>query len=141
MTTSIKQNPISFIALFIALPALCLAVIPPLVIKPEPKKLTSVLLEEGASLALKLLKKDPAAPPPKDNRETTLYVLHVASIALGLLAVSLGLFAWIRKEHRRVCLSAMGVGAIAALWVYLIVAVMTAVILFILLGLISEEVV
>jgi hypothetical protein len=139
MAAMIKRNPVGFIGLFIALPALCLAVVPPLVIKPEPQKLTDTLLEEGANLARALLKGTPVEPP-RDKRETTLRYFRIASVVMGLLAAFVGLFAWIRRENRRVCVSAMGVGVIAALWFYIIVAVVIAVIAVALLAFISEGV-
>ena len=137
MKITIRNNRVALVGLILSLPALCLAVVPPLVIKPEPRKVTETLLEEGANLARKLLKKD-AVARPRDKAEPTLFAFRIVSIVLGLLAAFIGLFAWIRKENRRVSVAAMGVGAVAALWFYIIAAVVIAVVVAVLFALVAD---
>jgi len=55
-----------------------------------------------------------------------------------LLAALGGILAWIRKENKRVAVSALGVGIISAAWVYVVVAIVIAILLAILFVVISE---
>ena len=110
---------------------LCVAAFDTHAVKAEPKEeKRGRVLEIGTAkhtLTLKLRKDDPPPPPP-----TPIQPLRIAYTALGLGAIGLGTFSWIRKEHIRMSGGAAALGLLAVAWQWVLIGVCIAIVIFIL---------
>jgi hypothetical protein len=108
----------------------------------EPRqKLSHVLAEAGEIFVDRMVEKVrggaaavEAGPPPARAREWPwdLY-LSVAATSLGLIGSLSGTAGWIRREDPRMAVSAITVGALAVAWIYIMSALVTALVIVILL--------
>lgn len=88
------------------------------------------VLEIGAgkrTLTLKLRKDEP--PPPTRRFKQP---LRIAYTALGLAAIGLGTFSWIKREHIRMSGGAAALGLMAVAWQWVLIGVLIAIVIFIL---------
>lgn len=95
----------------------------------EDKRTLGELAGEAGKRMLKekVLKEEPAEPPRRP-----FHPVRVAYTLLGLAAMGLGVFSWIRKEHIRMAGGAMALGLIAVCWQWVLVAVCIAIVIFLL---------
>jgi hypothetical protein len=129
------------LTLAIARPYIAEAMKPPP--PPEPRqKLSQVLAEAGEKLVDRMLDKvrgraaaaQAGPPPPAQARDRPwLLYLSIAATALGLVGSLSGTAGWIRREEPRLAVSAMTIGAIAVAWVYIVAALVIALVIFFLL--------
>jgi hypothetical protein len=103
-----------------------------LVASEPPKEDTRTLRELAGEagkriLKEKILKEEPAAPQPKPFN-----TVRIAYTGLGLMAVGLGLFSWIKKEHIRMSGGAVALGLVAICWQWVLIGVCIAVVIFLL---------
>ena len=75
----------------------------------------------------KVLREKPAPPPSEP-----LHPVRITYTLLGLAAMGLGAFSWIKKEHPRMSASSFAVGLIAACWPWVVIGVCMAVVILIL---------
>lgn len=106
---------------------------------PEPRpKVSEVLADAGAKFVDRMIEKargraavPRAAPAPKPQRPEQLWLLtlSVAATSLGLVGSLSGTVGWIRREDSRLAGSAIAIGALAVAWVYLMAALVTALVI------------
>lgn len=103
---------------------------------PPPKEelsLKEVAAEAGKKLLKeKILKETPPPPTPQPNptvapRDTIAMVYTV----LGFIAMGLGIFSWVKKDHIRISGGAVSLGLMAIAWQYVLIAVAVAVVIII----------
>jgi hypothetical protein len=72
-----------------------------------------------------------AKPPPKPQSRERLWLLYlsVAATSLGLVGSLSGTVGWIRREDSRLAGSAIAVGALAVAWIYIVAALVTALVI------------
>jgi hypothetical protein len=96
--------------------------------KEDKRSLRELAGEAGKRvLKEKILKEEPAAPPPKP-----FHPVRVTYTLLGLAAMGLGTFSWIKKEHIRMSGGAAALGLLAVCWPWVLVGVCIAVVIFLL---------
>jgi len=101
---------------------------------PPAQTLKELALEAGKKVVQeKVLKQTPPPPtPPHAPPPKTRDAVELAYVGLGLLAMVIGIVAWIRKDHIRIAGSAVSFGLIAIAWQYVLAGVGIAVAVFIL---------
>lgn len=95
----------------------------------EDKRTLGELAGEAGKRILKekILKEEAAEPPPKP-----FHPVRVTYTVLGLAAMGLGLFSWIKKEHIRMSGGAAALGLVAVCWQWVLIAVCIAIVIFLL---------
>ena len=96
-------------------------------VKEDTRTLRELAGEAGKRLLKeKILKEEPAAPPAKP-----FHPVRIAYTILGLAAMGLGLFSWIKKEHIRMSGGAVALGLMAVCWQCVLIGVCIAVVIFV----------
>ncbi len=126
---------IGFVAAVLGLP---LAIASPYIAEflkppPAPHKLSDTLAEAGDKLVGRLIDRvrgrKPDAPViPPAERPWLLY-LTITATSLGLIGSLAGTVGWIRREDHRLAGSAIAVGALAVAWMYIVAALVIALVL------------
>jgi hypothetical protein len=122
----------SSIGLILGFAAICIAALEAHLVaaEPPPKQDKRGVLEIGAgnrTLTVKLRKEEP--PPPLRK---PISPVRVSYTVLGLAAIGLGTFSWIKKEHIRMSGAAAALGLIAIAWQWVLIGVCIAIAIFIL---------
>lgn len=122
----------STIGLILGFIGVCVAAFETQAAKPEPprQEKRGSALEIGTAkhtLTLKL-RKDEAPPPPQSQ----IRPLRITYTLLGLAAMGLGAFSWIRKEHIRMSGGAAALGLLAVAWQWVLIGVVVAIVIFVL---------
>jgi hypothetical protein len=129
------------LALAIARPYIAEALEPPPHRAPRPK-LSHALAKAGEKFVDRMLEKARggaavvnAEPPPPARPPVWPWALYlsVAATSLGLIGSLSGTAGWIRREDSRMAVSAITVGALAVAWVYIMAALVIALVIVILL--------
>src|SRR5687768_17252172 len=90
--------------------------------KADKRSLRELAEEAGKRvLKEKILKEEPSAPPPRP-----FHPVRVTYTLLGLAAMGLGTFSWIKKEHIRMSGGAAALGLLAVCWPWVLVGVCIA---------------
>jgi hypothetical protein len=122
----------------IARPYIAEVLLPPPPPEPRPK-VSEVLADAGVRFVDRMLEKvrgraaAPKAEPPLKPRlpeRPWLLYLSVFSTSLGLVGALSGAIGWIRREDSRLAGSAIAVGALAVAWVYIVAALVIALVIF-----------
>jgi hypothetical protein len=119
-----RRHALGTLALVTGIAGLAAAVLPPVCIDPPARSVSRLLLEVAF------------------DRPSAAYAAYEAALrdwqriaaVLGLVAVVLGALAGIRRQHRGLVAFALGLGAAALLWQYIVVAVIAAIIVMALVG-------
>ena len=97
-------------------------------VKEDTRTLRELASEAGKRLLKeRVLKEEPVAPAPKP-----FHPVRIAYTLLGLGAMGLGLFSWIKKEHVRMSGGAVALGLLAVCWQWVLIGVCIAVVIFLL---------
>jgi hypothetical protein len=125
------------LAAAIARPYIAEALKPP---EPPPQKLSDKLAEVGDKFVGRMIDRvrgaKPApvaaqpAPPP---RTPWPWYLSVAAASLGFVAAVSGTAGWVRREDHRLAASAITAGFLAVAWVYIVMALVIALVIVFLL--------
>ena len=126
----IKQNPVGMAALAIGILAILLGVVvPELLPVPEPPPNTNLVTKIKGLLGSKPTTDEQRKFQDTVRRyKTAKRALTIGGLVGGAVAAILGLIAWIKHEHRRLALGAIALGAVAALWQWILVAIAVGVI-------------
>jgi hypothetical protein len=120
-----RRHRYSSIGLALGFAAICVAAFESQVVASEPPKPEKRgVLEVGAgnrTLTLKLRKEEP--PPPVRR---AFHPMRVTYTVLGLAAIGLGTFSWIKREHVRMSGGAAALGLIAVAWQWVLIGVCIA---------------
>ncbi|HED34134.1 MAG TPA: hypothetical protein ENJ08_07965 [Gammaproteobacteria bacterium] len=105
---------------------------PPQAADPSLKELA---IDAGKQLIQeRLLGKKEETPPDKLITNTHNWV-QIIYMAIGVIAVLLGIISWVNKEHIRVSSAAVSLGLIVAAWQYTVIAIIIAVIILLIINL------
>lgn len=121
----------SSIGLILGFVAIAIAAFESHLAASEPPKEDKRSLRELAGeasrklLKEKVLKEAPATPPPKRY-----HPVRITYTLLGLAAMGLGTFSWIKKEHIRMSGGAAALGLLAVCWQWVLIGVCIAVVIF-----------
>jgi ferric-dicitrate binding protein FerR (iron transport regulator) len=115
-----RRHALGTLALVTGIAGLAAAVLPPVWIDPPPRSV------EVKHLVLEVVLRRPAIPYAA--YQAALRDWQRVAAVLGLVAVVLGALAGIRRQHRGLVTFALGLGAAALLWQYIVVAVIAAII-------------
>ena len=115
------KNALGWAALVIAIAGLAAAVLPPVWIEPPAVRLRDHLVGLVSAIARRRHELDSAA------YHSALRTWERIAATAGLVAVVLAVIAAIRKQHRLLVVSALGLGAVALVWEYIAAAVFEAV--------------
>lgn len=127
------RNIFAMVGLVIGFIAIGMAAFEKHVAASEPPKEDKRTLKELAAAVGKkllndqILKEEPPPPKPEPFRPT-----RIAYTFLGLVAITCGGIAWMRKENVRMAGGAISMGLIAVAWEYVLVAVGVAIFILIL---------
>jgi hypothetical protein len=107
---------------------------------PNPREQTEDSRSVGqlaGEAAKRLLKEKFLKPEPQFQVPEKFPPARVAYTLLGVAAIGLGTFSWVRKEHVRLASGAAALGLLAVYWPWVMVGVMLAVLLFLLANLLG----
>jgi hypothetical protein len=125
----LARNVLGTIALASGIAGLVAAVLPPVWIDPPTR---------SAELKRALVQVALGRPDLQNAAyDAALRNWQRAAAVLGLVAVVLAVIAGIRRQHRVLVMSALGLGAAALLWQYLLAALIVAIILMVIAGLLN----
>ncbi len=138
--------------LALAMVGLTLAVSRPVItelLKPSPvprRKLSETLAGAGAKFVDRMVARargkaaaprDEPPPRPQPPERLWLLYLSIAATSLGFVGSLSGTAGWIRREDSRLAGSAIAVGALAVAWIYIVAALVIALVIFFLILLAS----
>ncbi len=120
----------SLVGLILGFAAACIAAFESQLVasEPPPKQDRRGVLEVGTgnrTLTVKLRKEEP--PPPRKPTSP----VRVSYTLLGLAAIGLGTFSWIKKEHIRMSGGAAALGLLAVAWQWVLIGVCFAIVVLI----------
>jgi hypothetical protein len=112
---------------------------------PPPQKFSDTLTEAGEKFVGRMIdrvrgkKAEPlAAPAPPQPRPIPWpWYLSITATSLGLIGAVLGTASWIRREDHRLAASAIVASALAVAWIYIVVALVIALVIVFLLPLLG----
>ncbi len=119
------------------------------VLEPPPKpesKISEVVADAGAKFVDRMIDRvrGKSAPPraapapmPQPPERLWLLILSIAATSLGLAGSLSGTVGWIRREDSRLAGSAIAIGALAVAWIYLMAALVTALVIVFLILIVS----
>lgn len=125
------------LAVAVACPYIAEALKPP---PPPPQKLSDTLAEAGEKFVGRMIDRvrgkktaSPAELPPQPQPIPWTRYFALTATALGLLGAVLGTASWIRREDHRLAASAILAGALAVAWIYIVAALVIALVIVFLL--------
>ncbi|MEM7205892.1 MAG: hypothetical protein AAF628_36900 [Planctomycetota bacterium] len=122
---------IAFVALGVAVFADDLRGTAPPSPPPESRSIKERTLEVGKKLLREKVLGEPAqqaVEAPTGSRDA----VALTHMGLGLLAIVLGVLAWIQKAHARLAGATIAVGLVAAAWQYVLVGLALAIVVLVL---------
>lgn len=123
----------SSIGLIVGFLALALAIFEShLVASESPKDDKRSLSELASEAGKKLLKEKILREKPVTQSSKPFHPIRITYTLLGLAAIGLGTFSWIKKEHVRMSGGAVALGLLAICWQWVLIGVCIAVIILIL---------
>ncbi len=115
---------------------------------PPPQKLSDTLAEAGDKFVGRMIDRvrgkkaatpAPPPPPPQPQPLPWAWYLSLAATSLGLIGAASGTIAWVRREDHRLAASAITAGALAVAWVYILAALVIALVIVFLLFLLAPS--
>ncbi|MDF1739819.1 MAG: hypothetical protein P1U86_11725 [Verrucomicrobiales bacterium] len=128
------KHRIGIIGLVVGLIALGLAIFQD-ALRPQPPEptLKEVASEAGKKfLTEKFLSPESDSQPIAEPRVVALYDgVDLTYMILGFIAMILGIFSWVKKDHIRISGGAISLGLMAVAWQYVLIGVAIAVVILI----------
>ena len=135
MKKLLARNFLGLIGLIVGLVAVLIAIFQNDLRPPPPPEDERTLTEVASEATKKLIQEKilkespPEAVPDHEKRHDAVALTYMA---LGFLAIVLGVVSWIRRDHIRLSGGAVAIGLVAVGWEYVLVGLLIAVVILVL---------